>query len=96
LLPDKQLILEMVCKYYDTAAPDILKMQRGKTNEARNAAIYLTRRLRRDTLKEIGTQFSIESNSTVSSVMERIKKKQTKDRKFSRRLEEISESITKS
>ena len=55
LLPDKQRILEMVCNYYDTAVSDILKMQRGKTNEARNAAIYLTRRLRRDSLKEIGT-----------------------------------------
>ena len=86
----------MVCKYYDTAAPDILKLHRGKTNEARNAAIYLTRRLRRDTLKEIGTQFGIESDSTVSSVIERIKKKQTKDRKFSRRLKEIAESIIKS
>ena len=96
MLPDKQRILEMVCKYYNTAVSDILKMQRGKTNEARNTAIYLTRRLRRDTLKEIGTQFGIESDSTVSSMMERIKKKQTKDRKFSHRLEEISESIIKS
>ncbi len=50
LLPDKHRILEVVCKSYDIAASDILKMRRGKMNEARNAAIYLTRRLRRDTL----------------------------------------------
>ena len=80
LLPDKQRILEVVCKSYDIAASDILKMRRGKMNEARNAAIYLTRRLRRDTLKEIGTQFGIDS--TVSSVMERMKKKLAGERKF--------------
>ena len=65
-------------------------------NEARNAAIYLTRRLRRDTLKEIGAQFGIDSDSTVSSVMERMKKKLTGDRKFALRLDQLAESIVKS
>ena len=96
LLPDKQRILEAVCKSYDIAASDILKMQRGKMNEARNVAIYLTRRLRRDTLKEIGAQFGIDSDSTVSSVMERMKKKLAGDRKLSLRLDKIAGSIAKS
>ena len=96
LLPDKQRILEVVCKSYDIAASDILKMRRGKMNEARNAAIYLTRRLRRDTLKEIGAQFGIDSDSTVSSVMERMKKKLAGDRKLSLRLDKIAGSIAKS
>ncbi|KKL79023.1 hypothetical protein LCGC14_2018970 [marine sediment metagenome] len=96
LLPDKHRILEVVCKSYDIAASDILKMRRGKMNEARNVVIYLTRRLRRDTLKEIGAQFGIDSDSTVSSVMERMKKKLAGDRKFSLRLDKISGSITKS
>jgi len=65
-------------------------------NEGRNVAIYLTRRLRRDTLKEIGAQFGIENDSTVSSIMERMKKKLSEDRKFALRLDEIAESITKS
>ena len=86
----------MVCKSYDKAASDILKMRRGKMNEGRNVAIYLTRRLRRDTLKEIGAQFGIENDSTVSSIMERIKKKLSEDRRFALRLDEIAESITKS
>ena len=77
------------------AASDILKMRRGKMNEARNVAIYLTRRLRRDTLKEIGAQFNIDSDSTVTSVMERMKKKLAGDRKFFLRLDEIAGSITK-
>ncbi len=96
LLPDNHRILEAVCKSYDMAASDILKMRRGKMNEARNVAIYLTRRQRRDTLKEIGAQFGIDNDSTVSSVMERMKKKQAGDRKFSLRLDKIAGSITKS
>ena len=74
----------------------ILKMRRGKMNEGRNVAIYLTRRLRRDTLKEIGAQFGIENDSTVSSIMERMNKKLSEDRRFALRLDEIAESITKS
>ncbi len=96
LLPDKHRILEVVCESYDMAVSDILKMRRGKMNEARNVAIYLTRRLRLDTLKEIGAQFGIDNDSTVSSVMERMKKKLAVDRKFSLRLDKIAESFTKS
>ena len=58
-------------------------------------AIYLTRRLRRDTLKEIGAQFGVYNDNTVSSVMERTKKKLAGDRKFSLRLDKIADSITK-
>ena len=62
-------------------------------NEARNVAIYLTRKLRRDTLKEIGSQFDIDNDSTVSSVMERMKKRFVEDRNFLRRMKKIAESI---
>lgn len=93
LMPDKIRILEEVCKSYDTTAAEIIKMRRGKMNEARNMAIYLTRKLRRDTLKEIGLQFNIDNDSTVSSVMERVKKRLEKDRKLYRRLDEITKSI---
>ena len=96
LLPDNHQILEVVCKLYDMEASDIQKMRRGKMNEGRNVAIYLTRRLRRDTLKEIGAQFGIDNESTVSSVMERMKNKLAGDRKFALRLDKIAESIKKS
>ena len=36
----------------------------------RNVAIYLTMRLRADTLKEAGKVFGIEKNSSVGSVVE--------------------------
>ena len=96
LLPDKSRILEEVCKAYDMRPSEILKMRRGKMNEARNVTIYLTRKLSRDTLKEIGKQFDIDSDSTVSSVMARMKKKLAGDRKFYRRLDKIAESINTS
>ena len=96
LLPDKSQILEAVCKAYDTRSLEILKMRRGKMNEARNVAIYLTRKLRRDTLKEIGVQFDIDNDSTVSSVMERMKKRLSGDRKFLRWVDKIAESINTS
>ena len=70
-----------------------MKMRRGKMNEARNIAIYLSRKLRRETLKEIGLQFDIDNDSTVSSVMARVKKRLEKDRKFNRRLDEIVKAI---
>ena len=93
LLPDYRRIVEGVCNAYETTAAEVLKMRRGKMNEARNAAIYLSRKLRRDTLKEVGLRFGIDNDSTVSSVMERVKKRLETDRKFSRRLNEIAESI---
>ena len=93
LLPDKDRILEEVCRAYHTTVPEILKMRRGKRNEARNVAIYLTRKLRRDTLKDIGRQFDIDTDSTVSSIMERMKKRVADDRDLSSRLDGIAESI---
>ena len=96
LLPDTNRILEMVCKSYDVAVADFFKKRRGKMNEARDVAIYLTRKLRRDTLKEIGEQFEIFNESTVSSVIERMKKKLAGDRKFALRLDQLAESIVKS
>ena len=38
---------------------DLLVSRRGYFNEPRNAAIYLIRRLRRDTLKGVGEAFGI-------------------------------------
>jgi len=52
----------------------MIKKQRGQRNEARNAAIYLTRKLRLDTYREIDEQYGIDNDRTVRSVSVRIKK----------------------
>ena len=93
LLPDMNRIIEQVCRTYGTTVQEIRKMRRGKMNEARNVAIYLSRKLRRDTLKEVGLHFNIDNDSTISSVMERVQKRLKNDRSFSRRLAKIEKTI---
>jgi putative transposase len=96
LLPDTSRIVEVVCESYEMAVSDILKKRRGRENEARNVAIYLTRKLRGDFLKDIGYHFQIDNDSTVSSVIERMRKKLAGDRKLRLRLDKLEASILKS
>ena len=96
LLPTTEQIIKIVSESYGVAYTGIKKKHRGQLNEARNAAIYLTRKLRRDTLKEIGNEFQIDKYSTVSSAIERMKKRISKDRELSRRLDKLTDSIKKS
>ena len=76
--------------------PEIIKTQRGQRNEARNAAIYLTRKLRLDTFKNIGDQYGIDNDRTVRSVFERLKKRLTEDRDLALQMEKLKDSIKKS
>jgi len=72
---------------------DLIKSKRGRFNESRNVAIYLTRRLRHDSLQEIGTQFQIKKYSSVSSIVERMKDRIGTDRKVKKRIEELYSTI---
>ena len=96
LLPETRRIVEVVCESYQMAVSDILKKRRGRENEARNMAIYLTRKLRRDTLRAVGFHFEIDNDSTVGSVIERMRKKLAGDRKLRIRLDKLEASILKS
>ncbi len=73
LVPSMKKIKDSVCKVYRVDIRSLNGVHRGVTNEARNAAIYLTRLLRRDTLKEIGKEFKISNYSSVSSIIEKTK-----------------------
>ena len=75
---------------------EIIKTRRGQRNEARNAAIYLTRKLRLDTFKNIGEQYGIDNDRTVRSVFERMKKRLNGDRDLALQLEKLKDSIKKS
>jgi chromosomal replication initiation ATPase DnaA len=61
---------------------ELLLSRRGVFNEPRNVAIYLMRRVRGDSLRQIGEQFQMTKYSSVSSVIERMKVFLTKDRKL--------------
>jgi len=59
-------------------------------------AIYLTRRLRRDRLKEIGEAFQVKTYSSVSSVVERLKAALAANRRLRQRVEKLIRIIDKS
>lgn len=96
LAPDVDKIVEEVCKYYKVISDDILVSKRGHFNEPRNVAIYLIRSIRNDTLKGVGKAFGIDKNSTVDSVIERVKREMEKDNKFSKRVKNLKDILRKS
>ncbi len=71
-------IISTVCNFYDIKPVQLYKSKRGEFNEPRNIAIFLMRRLRKDSLKAIGAQLNIEKYNSVCSVIERLKNKNGK------------------
>ncbi len=96
LLPDTKRIIDEVCRFYVVKHAEIMGKQRGKTNEARNVAIYLTRKPRLDTFREIGDQYKIDNDGMVRSVFERMRKRLTADRDLVWKIEKLQGAIKKS
>ncbi len=69
--------------------------RRGIFNEQRNVAVYLIRRLRNETLKQVGDQFGIEKYSTVSSIVERVKHEMDVDKELNNRVQKLTDRINK-
>lgn len=63
----------MVCRFYGVEIDEITRKRRARKNEERNAATYLSRKLRLDTYKEIGNQYGVNNYRTVRSVFVRMK-----------------------
>ncbi len=96
LYPDTDKIISIVSANYDVASKELFTSKRGTFNEPRCVAIYLIRRLRRDSLKETGTVFNLEKNSSVSSVIERMKTRIQNSRKIKMRIQKIEDEVRKS
>ena len=96
LVPNIEEIISAVCNYYRVDEKSLYKTKRGVTNEPRNVSIYLMRQLRKDSLNAIGKRFSIEKYSSVSSIIERVKKVKKEDSTLLKSIEEVSRKITKS
>jgi len=96
LAPTPDLIIEAVCEFYHVSRDDLYRSKRGDFNEPRNVAIFLVRKLRRDGLKKIGLQFRMEKYSTISSILERMKRRMLKDLNLKRRMDRVAEGICKS
>jgi putative transposase len=89
LAPDARKIWGVVCRLYNVNEEDLLVSRRGTTNEPRDVAIYLTKKLTGSTLQEIGREFGINNYSSVSTVIERTKKKADTERAFRKRIEKL-------
>jgi chromosomal replication initiation ATPase DnaA len=93
LAPGLDSIQSAVCETYDIDRHQLLSARRGVTNEPRNVAIYLSRRLSGKTLAAIGEAFGLDSYSSVSSVVSRIKQKIRSDRKLRRVVEAMERRL---
>jgi chromosomal replication initiation ATPase DnaA len=89
LAPETDQIKRVVCDRYGISEKELLISKRGLSNEARNMAIYLTRRLRGDSLKTIGEQFQVGKYSSVSSVIRRLNAAMADDRRLRTQVEEL-------
>jgi len=72
--PSIHEITQAVCRFYKKNPKDLQKSVRGEFNEPRNMAIYICRRIRPDTLTDIGNHFGLHNDSSVSSVINRMKR----------------------
>ncbi len=96
LAPDIDKIIEEVCQFYNIKKDVLFSSRRGFFNEPRNVAIYLIRRLRGGTLKEVGKIFGIEKNSSVSSVVERLRLEIVSNKNLNKRIESLRNKLLKS
>jgi chromosomal replication initiation ATPase DnaA len=96
LAPDIDKIKYTVCKAYNIKETELYVTMRGYFNEPRNVAVYLIRHLRNDTLKQVGEQFGIEKYSTVSSIVERVKREMKADKVLKKRIQDLADKISKS
>jgi len=96
LAPGIDIIIRSVAAHYNVSQDDILKTQRGVLNEPRNVSVYLMRVLRHDSLKQIGEIFNTKKYSSISSIIERMKKQISGDPKFKKKIDNLSSIISKS
>jgi REP element-mobilizing transposase RayT len=93
LAPSAERIIKTVCQHYGIDKAQLFLTKRGTLNEARSMGIYLFRHLRGESLTNIGKAFNIDSYSTVSSIIERFKVRMRSDRKLSRKVERLRDSL---
>ncbi|MGL1931532.1 MAG: transposase [Desulfotalea sp.] len=93
---DAENVTSYVCEYYNISRDVLFTSRRGSTNHIRDFAIYLVRQLCCLTLPEIGKVFKINNYSTVSSAIQRVKRRTSVDKNQQKELDHIVEEISKS
>ena len=92
--PDVDKIKSHACRAYSIKEDDLYVTKRGVFNEPGNVVIYLKRRLKNDTLRQVDGQFRIKKYSTFSSIIEKVKPMMKADRGLKKMMESLTERIT--
>ena len=92
LCPEVIDIKKAVCNHYKIEDAALLKSKRGVENEARDLAIYMLRVIRGERLTIIGQEFNLNNYSSVSTAIERIKRK-LESNKCKKQYEQILDSL---
>ena len=92
--PTPQYIIETVADYFGIAPSDITGTKRGQDiMTARQSAIYLTRRLTKHSLPEIGAFFGGRDHTTIMHSINKIETSLTKDETVKANIEALIKSI---
>ena len=96
LSPEIKHIKKVVCQFYGVHDDVLHKSIRGIFNEPRNIVIFLSRKLRNDTLEEIGREFSLHRYSSVSTILIRTKERLKNSPGLQKKIKKMEEMIGKS
>ena len=88
LCPEVMDIKQAICKYYRIEETHLLRSRRGIENEPRDLAMYMLRVIRAERLSNIGVEFNLGNYSSVSSAIDRIRRKMT-SWKFRKKYQEV-------
>jgi REP-associated tyrosine transposase len=89
LAPDARKVISAVCAHQNVTKKELLFSKRGTENIVRDIAIYLVRHLCCKTLPDVGREFGINNYSTVSSAVQRVKRRIEGDRTLRKELKII-------
>ena len=81
---------------YEIAIDDRYTSRRGYFNEPRNVDVYLMRRLKGGTLKAAGEVVGMNKNSTVSSIIDRVKYEMSRDKGIRLRVQKLIKTLSNS
>jgi len=95
LAPDLESIREIVCEYYRIDHEALFREKRQTYNEPRNMAIYMSRYLRNDSLKQISTDYLLGSESSVSTILNSVNELIRSNILFENKVFEIRRLVTK-
>jgi REP element-mobilizing transposase RayT len=93
LAPAPEKIIDLVSKHFKIKKESLTKSKRGTANLPRDIAVYLVRIYSKETLTGVGTYFDITNYSTVSSVIDRVKARKARDKRFANQLKKIQKKL---